>query len=118
MCLSEGYPLLEKALQFVECYGGLEGGHRAYRSTAIVPFSFDPCRALRHTAKERVDAYIARFGEDMVPVGEAFGGHLVLMVSEKGAILGGYDDYLAELGGTIEDGVNAIFDPHEYREIR
>ena len=117
MCASEGYSMLEKALQFVESFGGLEGKHKAYRSATDMTFNFDPCKALRNTSKARIDAYAERFGEDMAPVGEAFGGHLVLMVSEKGAILGGYDDYLAELGETIEDGVNAIFDPREYREI-
>ena len=117
MCKIQGYPLLEKALKFVESYGGLRGEHKAYRSATNMPFNFDSCEALQHTAKERVNDYVERFGESMVPVGEAFGGHLVLMITEKGSLIGGYDDYLAELGTTIEDGLNAIFDPKEYREI-
>lgn len=57
-------------------------------------FSFDACEALRYTAKERVDDYVERFGERMVPVGDAFGGHLVLIVSEKGHDKSAYIQHL------------------------
>lgn len=117
LCRDEGYPVLAEAVRFVRMFGDLVGEHRAYRVSAMDRFAFDPCKAIRDIPKERVDTYAARFGQLMVPVGEVYNQHLTVMVAMSGSLLGGYDDFLCELGLTIEQGLDAIFEAKERRRV-
>ena len=116
-CRANGYASLSEAVRFVSEFGGVRGEHRAYRSSSTACFDLDPLKALRDISKERVDNYVLRFGEVMVPVGEVLSGHLTLMISSGGSVLGGYDDYLCIIGDSIENGINAIFNFREYIEV-
>jgi len=112
-CKINDYDVFPTALAFVERFGWLEGHHRAYRTSDLESFDFNPCKAIDDIYKERVDDYSSRFGEALIPVGEIHNGHLTLMISPSGAVVGGYDDFLCILGEDAESGVNAIFEQSE-----
>lgn len=116
-CRENSYPILVEALRFVRGLGGLVGEHKALRVPAMDRFNFNSCQAMADIPKERVDVYSVRFGQLMVPVGEAYNSHLILMVSSKGSLLGAYDDFLCELGDSIERGLIALFEAEEKKII-
>ena len=117
LCRENGYPILDEVLRFVRKFSGIAGEHKAFRVSAMDRFDFNSCQAIRNIPKERVDVYSIRFGQLMVPVGEACNSHLILMVSSGGNLLGAYDDFLCELGDSIEEGLTVLFESNENKII-
>jgi hypothetical protein len=114
----ERYVIFPAALQFLEQFGGLAGNHRAMQHTnPLKHFTFDARKAAENIPKEKVDVYSVRFGEALIPVGEIDDGYITLMISEHGALVGGLDNYLWLLGNTVDEGLNAIFETHQFKEL-
>jgi hypothetical protein len=113
----ERYTILPAALRFLEQFGGLEGEHRANHGEKKSRFTFDACQAAEDIPKERVDVYALRFGQALIPVGEIDSGHVTLLISDSGSLLGGFDNYLWLLGNTVEEGLNTIFESRNYNEL-
>ncbi|WP_137940525.1 SUKH-3 domain-containing protein [Chitinivorax sp. B] len=107
---NEGYPAGSAVKVFLEEFGGLSGMHKGYRGDDWEEFHFDPIIAMEGIFRERVIDYELRFGDGLTPIGEAYNQHLVLLISEKGAMLGAYDDYLCVLGESVEIGFQALFE--------
>jgi hypothetical protein len=65
----------------------------------------DAIKATRSVHREWLAAYEVRAQEPLWPIGIAASGHVVLMMSPTGRVIGGYDDFLAVYG---ENGRQAL----------
>ncbi|MBT1699243.1 SUKH-3 domain-containing protein [Fulvivirgaceae bacterium PWU4] len=104
--VKEGYPWFGKVESFLQAFGGLNVKFlRSDRSQDF--FQFDPSRAVQDIDVRWVkDDYSKRLQNiNLCVVGQAFGGHMTLLISEDGKMYGGYDDNLYLIGN---DGSEAI----------
>ena len=114
----EGYGLFPLIQDFLASFGGLEGEMPAYRKEdEMEQIHFHPEIALEAIYREKVMTYEDRVEEQLVVVGEAYNGHLTLMLSGSGKFFGGYDDYLCLLGNNVAEGITALFEQKESKEI-
>ena len=114
----EGYKLNEYAKDVIAQFGFLEMEHPSYRvENSTEKLHFNPIRACDHIYRERVEEYEYKIGESLVVIGEAYDEHLILMISDRGHVYGGYDGYLTILGDSIDSALEAIFLSKETVEI-
>ena len=86
---------------YVEFYNSRSG-----KADAII---FDVKRAMEIVFPERVlEDYLKRIDKPITPVGTAFALDTLLLISEDGALYGGYDGHLDKFGDTYVDGINFI----------
>jgi hypothetical protein len=115
----EGYQLNRFALETIEQFGNLEFEHPSLKvRDREKRMHFNPLRACDRIYREKVEEYELRIGESLVVVGEAYDGHLTLMVSDSGKVYGGYDNFLTLLGSSVEDALETIFYSKESKEVR
>jgi hypothetical protein len=69
---------------------------------------FDASKASAWAGRASVDAYAARAGTRLIPVGYAYHEHLLLMLGENGHLIGGYDDYLADVGSSPAEAIDNL----------
>jgi hypothetical protein len=114
----DGYTLSPPVESFLECFGGLEGLMPAYvENTKLERIHFDPVEAIGNIYREKVATYEERVGEPLVAVGEAYNGHLTLMLSATGRMYGGYDDFLCLLGNSAAEAIVTLFERKGAKEI-
>lgn len=106
----DGYTPFPLATDFLSRFGGLAGNMPAHRvENYLERIHFLPDEAINAIYKERVQTYEERTGERLIVVGEAYNGHLTLMLSDQGRLYGGYDDYLCCFGSDIAEGLANLF---------
>lgn len=115
----DGYSVSTVVEKFISSFGLLEGEIPAYAvENEFDLIHFSPTIAMENIYRERVKAYEDKIKESLVVVGEAYSGHMVIMVSDKGSIYGGFDDFLCLIGTGIEQGINSIFSRGPFTEIQ
>jgi SUKH-3 immunity protein len=84
--------------------------HRHSRSAeSLDQFSIDPLRAVRGRDQEWVREYERRSQEPaLTPIGEASRGYLIMCMAPSGAVYGGYDNVLLNLGVTGDDTLEGL----------
>jgi hypothetical protein len=116
--IQEGYKLNKYALKIIEQFGNLEFKQPAFKKEGETEkLHFNSLRASDHIYREKVEEYEIRVGDYLVVIGEAYNEHLILMVSDKGVVYGGYDEYLTLLGSSFEAAIEALFYSKETKEI-
>ena len=114
----EGYHISEYALKVIEQFGNLELEQPAFRvKNETEKIHLNPLRASTRIYRDRVSEYEERTDESLVVIGEAYNGHLTLMVSSSGKVYGGYDNYLNRLGNSFEEALESIYYSKEAEEI-
>ena len=106
---AEGYVVFERAVEFLGQYGGLYLKMPQYRGSGWDTLHFDAILAAGRIFIDNVWFYEGRVGEKLVPVGEAYNGHYVLMLSESGKMYGAYDDLLRLAGQDCEDAIESMY---------
>jgi len=64
-----------------------------------------------------INKYEKRIGRPLDVIGEAFIGHMVLMMDYEGKIYGGYDSFLTCLGENYYEAINNLCEGKETEEI-
>jgi len=106
---AEGFPPFPAVTEFLSVYGGLEIRNPDALPPAAEDWYFDARRAIRDGASlPYVTAYVRRLGTPLAPVGFGFRGYMLFMMDESGRVYGGYDDFLARVGSSGVDAINAL----------
>jgi hypothetical protein len=106
LLLSEGYAFSPETRAFVEEFGGLRV--RFVRANVPDEIFLDPSAAVGGICRERVETYEPRTGTSLVPVGEVYRRHMIVMLGASGALYGAYDDVLIEFGASVDLALEAI----------
>jgi hypothetical protein len=106
---ADGYEVSEAVRGFVTRFGGLELRYPHFR----VPGDEDSCHFDAAAAAAAVDpqivaAYAQAIGKPLCPIGEAYGRHMVLMMTERAVTYAGYEDTLIRLAGSPDELINVL----------
>lgn len=115
----EGYPLLDKAINFLERFGNLVIYFRNIRNgLPDDDINFDIEHATNVENSERIlESYKPRVGKDLCLIGSAYRGHFCLAMDSDGAVYGGYSDYLCKISNSGEGAIEAIILDYDFVEI-
>lgn len=109
---SEGCPLPPLVIEFLSCFGNLRVHYPHHKVPSVEDvLHFDALKAaLTPKGKycEDLDHYAARIVERLVVIGEADRGYLLLMMNSAGKVYAAYDDFLAYVGDSGEDAIEAF----------
>lgn len=105
---ANGYTMYESVRLFLAEYGGLFLTMGSQKDAWADCLQVDPLRAIDIVEREKVAVYERRLGAGLCVVGTGHRDHLVLMMDEKGAIYGGYDDYFDCLGKDSASAIEAL----------
>jgi hypothetical protein len=94
---NEGYVVSPLVRDFLREYAGLQIAFE--RNGRPDKAWFDAAQALRWIDRPWVDSYVERVKTNLAPVGYAHTDHLAVLAGDDGCFYGGYDDFLARLGG-------------------
>ena len=97
-----GYPIVAAAIECLSPLGGLQV------SGGVTPFHFDPLSA--SGLRWGVSEYPARFGGLVTPIGETM-GDTVLLIDDKGAVFGGFADWVVRFGESLPEAVTYLCRP-------
>ncbi|WP_154814481.1 SUKH-3 domain-containing protein [Actinophytocola xinjiangensis] len=102
----DGFPVFPVVVDFLQRYSGIviHFDRAGYRDV----LSFSGKGAGGAIEADRVEIYSRRAGVLLAPVGEAYGGHLILMIGEDGSWYGGYDNEFGSLGGNFLDALENL----------
>ena len=113
---SEGYPVHESVISFLEKYGALEVNHKHAKAEDLRKkglndddhFSTDVADAIASFDKGWPDSYSVRVGAPLCVIGQAFRGYMLLTMDGKGRVFAGYDDCLSRIADSGEDAIEAL----------
>jgi hypothetical protein len=107
----EGYTIFPAALVFAENFGGFLLKHPGYNGEGSDESCFDPSAASRRLDRVWVvEDYQVLAGEELIPVGQGYSGHLTYLLGNDGGFYGGFDDYFCRIGRDVEDALaNIVF---------
>lgn len=108
---TEGYELSPPLLKLIRSFGELRVRFSRRRPPGAEDYlDLDPVAAVGGIYRERVmEDYEPRTGAQLVPIGEAFSGHMVLLVDQRGRVFGAYDDVLMHWGDSFDGALRKIF---------
>lgn len=89
-----GYEVSPAVEGFLREYGGPRAG-----DVVVI----DPVVAMSITDNGMVGEYGERVGQELVPVGAAYGGEMVVLMDRRGRFFGGFDDHLAYAGDSAAE---------------
>ncbi|MGW4400238.1 SUKH-3 domain-containing protein [Amycolatopsis nivea] len=92
-----GIEVFPGAIEFLREYSGLSV-HWTRSSGFPGDLQLSVARLIENFDPRWVAIYADRAGTELVPVGEASRGHLLVLVGEDGRWFGGFDDAFGELG--------------------
>jgi hypothetical protein len=106
---ADGYTVFEVVREFLARFGELELRYPHFR----VPEEEDSCHfdaagAAAAIAPQTVQAYAQAIGKPVCPIGEAYGRHMVLLMTERGAAYAGYEDALIKLANKPTELIDAL----------
>lgn len=107
----EGYPIFDKSINFLSSFGDLKIIYdRPYPNgvTAQADIHFSVDEATYVDPQWILDDYSKRTQSVLSLIGCADKKHLVLMISEKGEIYGGFDSHLVLFGNSVEESIENI----------
>jgi SUKH-3 immunity protein len=115
-----GHELLPSARAFLAEFGGLTVVHPHFRVPGTLDhFIIEALLATNGRDEEWVREYERRTKERaLTPVGEASRGYLIMCMDPGGAVYGGYDDVLLQLGTSGDDTLEALCTGREPLQIR
>lgn len=115
---SEGYTVLEKAMQFLNRYGGLvlTYAHRKI-SGETATTHFDISRAIKRVEVNDLLYYSQALQKKLCLIGETSSGYMVLMMDQNGVVYAGIDDLLYLVGETGEASINNIISGGNFKLI-
>lgn len=114
----DGYEQFPQISEFLANFGGLDGLMPTFRKEGEYErIHFNPTEAVGNVYREKVSTYESRVGEQLAVVGEAYNGHLSLLLSSNGRLFGAYDDYLCLLGNNVIEGIATLFERREAEEV-
>lgn len=103
-----GYAPPPKALEFLQEFGGLVLYYPHHRN----PSSEDRCNFCADLACEWVRSwmheYEAHVGDMLVPIGQAFSMHMVLVMATDGAVYAFYGDLFCKIGSSGVDAIESL----------
>ncbi|MBS1567460.1 MAG: SUKH-3 domain-containing protein [Bacteroidetes bacterium] len=116
---NEGYPVLERVVDFLAEFWGIviyfENKRNGIKKDDI---SFDFEKATHLEVPERINEdYSKRIGKELCLVGSAYRDYMVLIMSDDGCVYGGYDDFLCKIADTGPEAIEAIVFGYEFSEI-
>ena len=112
-----GFEVTPTLREFVAKYEGLRFKHPSSKTDGIGTAHLRALDLDDDLDPEAVGGYTDTVGSKMIPIGEAYNGHVMLMIDEKGRLYEAYDLHFALLGGDLEDGLNAIFEQRDVQTI-
>jgi hypothetical protein len=108
----EGCPLPTVVIEFLSGFGNLRVHYPHHKVPSVEDvLHFDALKAAsapKGKYCEDLDHYVARIGERLVVIGEAARGYLLLMMSSTGKVYAAYDAFLAYVGDSGEDAIEAF----------
>jgi len=106
---SKGYKFFSAVRKALEQYGGLRIINRDFVPPAPEDLHFVVEDAVDNATPEKVKLYYSkRVGKDRCVIGEAYQGHLLLMMDNAGFVYGGYDEEFFNLGDSIDSSIEGM----------
>lgn len=119
LIVMEGYQVLENVVEFMMNFDGLtilfENKRNGLKNDDI-RFSFS--QVIELDASEKIKAsYEERLGKKLIPIGSAYRGHLLLLMSDDCMVYGAYDTYFRKIGDSGFSAIEAIVLDKEFEAI-
>ena len=115
----EGYVVFDTAREFFKSFGGLHLMMPSPSGGRLEKLHFDALDMSINYEFDWAEAkgYEKRVGEKLIPVGEAYNGYWVLMISESGKMYGAYCEDLRLEGNTCEEAIENLYNCVKTLEI-
>lgn len=108
--LNEGYPIIEKAVEFLESFWNIVI-YFVNRKNGIqeddINFNFNHASNLEVPERLLKD-YEPRIGKKVCLIGSAYRDHFILMMADDGSVYGGYDSFLCKIADNGYEAIEAI----------
>ena len=107
-------------VEFLREFGGLTVVYPHVRATGSEDNFVVSAKVavLGRYAYQWVTDYNRRAGSKfLTPVGEAARGYLILMMDQSGRVLGGYDPFLAVIGGSGDEAIETLCSGTSFTEV-
>ncbi|WP_227106711.1 SUKH-3 domain-containing protein [Chromobacterium rhizoryzae] len=112
---NEGYDIFQEGLNFINSFNGIILKHSSRSGEFEDESCFDG--ALAAEGFDRlwaIEVYEPIIGKKLLPIGQGYSRHLTYLISEDGAIYGGYDDFLCQIGINAIKAIENIILNHEF----
>jgi hypothetical protein len=113
-----GYEILPKVLDFLVSFDGIEIRFINLRNGILddITLGFEKGNELEPI--DRItEEYELRIGRKLCVIGTAYRRHVILVMAEDGKVYGGYDGWLAKMGDSGIEAIEAIINNKEFSEI-
>lgn len=117
--IEEGYPILEKAISFMQSFGGLlihfDNLLNGIKNDTV---NLDFENATHIESREKVEnRYVPRIKKELCLIGSAYRDNLILLMSADGYVYGAYENYLCLISATGEGALESIILNKNFIEI-
>jgi hypothetical protein len=106
----EGHRTSEAAVAFLEEFGGLTLRHVS-QAGAETTTSFDPARAAGDLDPLWLETYEEQAGAPLSVVGQAYRGHMTVLLADDGRVFLSFDDEFMCIGDDAHDALNSLCVP-------
>lgn len=117
--ISEGYPILQNVLDFMEQFEGIviyfQNKLNGLQNDDI-NFCFE--RATHLVSPKKIKSnYSVRIGKPLVLIGSAYREHFVLLMSDDNCVYGAFDSFLCKIENSGFAAIEAIIMNHDFQTI-
>ncbi|MCD0493619.1 SUKH-3 domain-containing protein [Chromobacterium violaceum] len=99
---NEGYNIFQEALDFIQNLDGITFKHPSKSGESEDESCFNSILATKGFDRLwAIEVYEPLIGKKLLPIGQGYSRHLTYLMSNDGAIYGGYDDFFCEIGSDI-----------------
>ncbi|WP_082107257.1 SUKH-3 domain-containing protein [Chromobacterium vaccinii] len=115
---NEGYEIFQEALDFIKTLDGITFKHTSRSGESEGESCFDSILATKGFDRLwAIEVYEPIIGKKLIPIGQGYSRHLTYLISNDGAIYGGYDDFFCEIGSDVCKAIENIICNKEFITI-
>lgn len=99
---NEGYEIFQAALDFIKTLDGITFKYPSKSGESEDESCFDSILTTKgFDLLWAIEVYEPLIEKKLLPIGQGYSRHLIYLMSNDGAVYGGYDDFFCEIGSDI-----------------